>query len=99
MKEPTRIYRAMLLFQVYSGAIASLICPPLLLGLLGNYLHTRLDCNRGWMAVLILLGMVIGFSSAISYLKKSSKITVWRSQTERETPYRIHRNDKNDKSS
>ena len=98
MKEPTRFYRAMLLFQVYSGAIASLVCPPLLLGLLGNYLHTHHDWNRGWMAIFILLGMAIGFFSAISYLKKSAKITSMRSKTERESPYRIHRNDKNNKS-
>ena len=94
MKEPSRLYRTMLLFQVYSGIIASLICPPLLLGLLGNYLYTHRGWNRGSMAVFILLGMAIGISSAVSCLKKSSGILSSRSKTERESPYRIHRNDK-----
>ena len=98
MKEPTRFYRAMLLFQVYSSAIASIVCPPLLLGLLGNYMHTRFDWNRGWMALLILLGLFIGFTSAVSYLKKSAKITAWRSQTERDSPYRIHKENEDKKS-
>ncbi len=82
----------MLMFQVYSGAVASIICPPLLLGVLGNYLHTRHDWNRGWMAIFILLGVFVGFYSAVSYLKKSVKITSSRSQSERESPYRIHKN-------
>lgn len=87
----------MLLFQVYSGAIASIVCPPLLLGLLGNYLQTHHGWNRAWMAGFILLGLFIGFYSAVSYLKKSAKITSARSQTEREGPYRMHRNQDNDK--
>ncbi len=98
MKEPTRFYRAVLLFQVYSGAIASIVCPPLLLGLLGNYLHTRFAWNRGWMALFILLGMVIGACSAISYLKKSAKITSSRSRTERDSPYRIRKQNEDKKS-
>ena len=92
MKEPTRFYRAILLFQVYSGAIASIVCPPLLFGLLGNYLHTHCDWNRAWMALFILLGLFIGFTSAISYLKKSVRITSSRSQSERDSPYRIRKN-------
>ena len=96
MKEPTRFYRAVLLFQVYSGAIASIVCPPLLLGLLGNYLHTQHGWNRAWMAMFILLGIFIGITSAVSYLKKSVSITSSRSQTERDGPYRIKKN--NDKS-
>ena len=85
----------MLLFQIYSGAIASLICPPLLLGLLGSYLHTHHGWVRATMAGMILLGLLIGFYSAVSYLKKSAKITSSRSKTERDTPYRIHKNNDN----
>ena len=99
MKEPTRFYRAMLLFQVYSGAIASVICPPLLLGLLGNYLHKQQGWNRAWMAGFILLGLFIGIYSAVSYLKKSVSITTSCSKTERESPYRMHKNENKDKSS
>ena len=89
----------MLLFQVYSGAIASVICPPLLLGWIGNYLHTQHGWNRAWMAGFILLGLFIGVYSAVSYLKKSVSITTSRSKTERESPYRIHKNENNDKTS
>ena len=99
MKEPTRFYRGMLLFQVYSGAMASLVCPPLLLGLLGNYLHTHHSWNRAWMALFILLGIGIGFSSAVSFIKKSAKITSVRSQTERDGPYRMHKKDNPDRKS
>lgn len=87
----------MLLFQVYSSAIASFVCPPLLLGMLGNRLHVHHGWNRAWMAALILLGLVIGGYSAVSYLKKTAKITSARSQSERDGPYRMHRSKENDK--
>ncbi|MBE6657294.1 MAG: AtpZ/AtpI family protein [Ruminococcaceae bacterium] len=90
----------MMLFQVYSNAIASLAVPPLLFGLLGNYLCGMFGWHRGWMAVLIFAGLIIGAYSAVHMLKKSVKLTSARSRLEREGLYRIHRdsNASNDQS-
>ena len=82
----------MLLFQIYSGAIASFLCPPLLLGLLGNYLHKSHGWDRAWLAGFILLGLIIGFSSTVSYLKKMHRLSSARSKREADSPYRIHKN-------
>ena len=87
----------LLLFQIYSGAVVSFVCPPLLAGLLGNYLHNSHGWDRAWLAGFILLGLLIGFSSTVSYLKKTQKLTSARSRRESDSPYRIHRNDKSEK--
>lgn len=81
----------MMLFQVYSSAIASLAVPPLLLGLVGNYLCRTFGWHRGWMAVLIFAGLIIGAYSAVHMLKKSVALTSACSKQEREGLYRIHR--------
>ena len=90
MKDQNGFFRIIVLFQVYSGAIASLAVPPLLLGLLGNYLCRTCGWHRTWMAVLIFAGLFIGAYSAIHLLKKSAKLTSARSRIEREGLYRIH---------
>ena len=89
MKNPSKFYRAMLLFQVYSGAAASLAVPPVLLALLGSYLHTEHAWNRGWIAVFVLAGIVIGITSTYSYLRKTETITTMRDASERDGLFRI----------
>lgn len=94
MKDNNGFYRVLVLFQVYSGATASFAVPPLLLGLLGNVLCETAGWNRGWMALLIFAGLVIGGYSAVNMLKKSESITTMRSQQECDGLYRIKKDQK-----
>jgi len=91
MKNPSKFYRVILLFQVYSGAVASLAVPPVLLALLGSYLHKEHAWHRGWIAVFVLLGIIIGIISTYSYLRKTETITTMRDVSERDGLFRISR--------
>lgn len=98
MKDKNGFYRTMVLFQVYSGAIASFAVPPLLLGLLGGHFCENYDMHRGWMAVLIISGLAFGIYSAAHFLARSASVTAMRSPQEKDGLYRIRRENEENKS-
>ena len=94
------IYRILLLVNLYFNAVFSLLCPPLLLGFLGRYLCAVYGWNRIVTALLVLIGVAVGFYSSVSYLRKSEVLTSARSEREARSPYRIeHPADKQDSAS
>lgn len=96
MENKQTVYRVFLLINLFINTVFCTLCPPLLLGFLGNYLCERFGWNSVVIALLVLLGVVIGFVSTVNYLRKSQSIQKQRSKREKESPYRIQHPRKED---
>lgn len=96
MENGQKFYHVFLQINLFINAIFCILCPPLLLGFLGNYLCDRFGWNSAVIAILIVFGVVIGFVSTMNYLRKTQNIQRQRSKREAESPYRIQHPRKED---
>ena len=89
MNGASKFYRILMLFQVYSGAVASFLFPPLFFAAGAGYLCSRFSWNRFWIAAAVLLGLFIGGYSAIHFLMKTEHISSLSSKKEKDGLYRL----------
>ncbi len=78
-----------LYLNIFISATVSVLCPPLLLGLLGNYLTAHLGWDRIVIALFVLLGLAIGAYSGIRYLLKASPLLAKTDADDAQNLYKI----------
>ncbi len=73
MEQFQKLYRIMVWIQVFTGAVACALMPPLVLAYLVNLLCTAYALNRILVAVAVFVGLICGVYFMYRYLKSAQK--------------------------